>query len=105
HYQNSIALKNVDYNLTNISNCYTSLNEFHQALKYINQAIELDTLKDLYVLIKADILYELGRKQEAFTYIDLFISKNPMDYLGYYKRAWFKDHGGDIDGAIEDYTM
>lgn len=105
HYQNSIALKNVDINLTNISNCYSSLNEFHQALKYINQAIELDTLKDLYVLIKADILYELGRKQEAFNYIDLYISKKPMDYLAYYKRAWFKDHGGDRDGAIEDYTM
>jgi clan AA aspartic protease (TIGR02281 family) len=29
---------------------------------------------------------------------------DPESYFGYYRRGWVKDHTGDTEGAIEDYT-
>ena len=37
--------------------------------------------------------------------MNIYLEKNPEEGFGYYRRGWFKDHSGDIDGAIEDYTM
>ena len=37
--------------------------------------------------------------------MDEYIAKEPRDYYGYKQRGWIKDHTGDYEGAIEDYTI
>ena len=37
--------------------------------------------------------------------MDDYIALNPEEYFAYYRRGWFKDHSGNIEGALEDYTM
>lgn len=104
HYKNSFALYPSGSTLARISFCYEALDYFENALYNINEAISLDTSDYIYLFRKANILNELGRKEEAIANIDKYMLENP-NYGSYYKRGWFKDHGGNVDGAIDDYTM
>ncbi len=45
-----------------------------------------------------------GQRMQYQQWITTF-SKPQTMLFGYYRRGWFKDHSGDIDGAIEDYTL
>lgn len=88
-----------------IANCYDELGNYEQALKYINEAIRIDSTDYNFIQTRADIHEHAGMRKEGIEDMDLYISKYPDYYFGYYRRGWFKDHGGDIDGALEDYTM
>ena len=78
---------------------------YDKALDYCNQAIALDSTETDYLYLKANILDNAGRTEEAIKIMDRYIEKNPEDAFPYYRRGWFKDHSGKYDEAIEDYTM
>ena len=88
-----------------IANCYYNLGNYEQAISYCNQAIKLDSLDTDYIFLKANIENEAGLSKDAISTLDIYLSKNPEYGYGYYRRGWFKDHSGDIDGAIDDYNM
>lgn len=85
--------------------CHEELGDFQSALQYIDYAIELDSTDNDYIMQKADILYEIGKTDEAIAQMGVYISRAPEYFGGYYRRGFFKDNTQDYDGAIEDYSM
>jgi clan AA aspartic protease (TIGR02281 family) len=102
-YKESLAKDESPVTVYRISVCYDASGDYTNALNYITQAIELDSINYHYILKKADIMDNAGKTDEAITILDIIISKEP-NYYSYYRRGWIKDHNGDVDGAIDDYT-
>ena len=94
-----------DMNLRRIAQCYYELGDYDSALRYINQAIELDSTKVQYIPFKANVLYEMGNAKDAIAEWDKHQTLYPEYGFGYYRRGWFKSLSGDDEGAIEDFTM
>ena len=103
-YSTSLKVEDNDVTYYRIANCYEELGDFDLALQNIERAMELDPNDDDYVSSKADLLYDMGRGQEAIETYTQYISLNPGFWGGYYRRGFLKDNLKDIDGAIEDYT-
>ena len=85
--------------------CHEELGDFQSALQYIDYAIELDSTDNDYIIQKADLLYEIGKTDEAIAQMGVYISRVPEYFGGYYRRGFFKDNTQAYDGAIEDYSM
>ena len=85
--------------------CYEELGDFQSALQYIDYAIEMDSTDNDYIIQKADLLYEIGKTDEAIAQMGVYISRVPEYFGGYYRRGFFKDNTQAYDGAIEDYSM
>lgn len=105
YYKKSLEKESNIITASRISSCYDDLGDYDKALEYCNQAIALDSVKTNYLYEKANILDNAGRTQEAIKTMSDYIANTPDEPAGYYQRGWFKDHFGDIEGALEDYTM
>lgn len=105
YYKESLEKESNIITASRISSCYDDLGDYDKALEYCNQAIALDSVKANYLYEKANILDNAGRTQEAIKTLSDYIANTPDEPAGYYQRGWFKDHSGDIEGALEDYTM
>lgn len=104
-YKESLTIDMIDMPYAGISNCYEGMGLFELALANLTKAMELDPEDSEYVAKKADLLYEMGRGEEAIATWDDFIKMTPEYFAGYYRRGFMKDNLGDVDGAIEDYSM
>lgn len=104
-YQKSFALDARAFVADLMSGCYDDLGDYEKALNYVNTAIEMDSTSYEYLYHKANYLDNAGRSKEALSAMDTYISKSPKESNGYYRRGWIKDHNGDMDGALEDYTI
>ncbi len=104
-YKQSYAIEPFDGTARRIAMCYEDLGDYDSALRYIDLAIEGDSTDYNYVGLKAGILDNAGRSDEAIAVMDKGIQIAPEYYFAYYRRGWIKDHSGDIEGAIEDYSM
>lgn len=87
-----------------IGRCFEDMGEYEKALDYINFTLQIDSTDNSFVFTKADLLYEIGKTDEAILELDKVISVRPEFYYGYYRRGFYKDNNNDTDGAIEDYT-
>lgn len=105
YYKESLEKESNIITASRISSCYDDLGDYDKALEYCNQAIALDSVKTNYLYEKANILDNAGRTQEAIKTMSDYIANTPDEPAGYYQRGWFKDHFGDIEGALEDYNM
>lgn len=105
YYKESLEKESNIITASRISSCYDDLGDYDKALEYCNQAIALDSVKANYLYEKANILDNAGRTLEAIKTMSDYIASTPDEPAGYYQRGWFKDHSGDIEGALEDYTM
>lgn len=105
YYKESLEKESNIITASRILSCYDDLGDYDKALEYCNQAIALDSVKANYLYEKANILDNAGRTQEAIKTMSDYIANTPDEPAGYYQRGWFKDHSGDIEGALEDYTM
>lgn len=105
YYKESLEKESNIITASRISSCYDDLGDYDKALEYCNQAIALDSVKTNYLYEKANILDNTGRTQEAIKTMSDYIANTPDEPAGYYQRGWFKDYFGDIEGALEDYTM
>lgn len=105
YYKESLEKESNIITASRISSCYDDLGDYDKALEYCNQAIALDSVKTNYLYENANILDNAGRTQEAIKTMSDYIANTPDEPAGYYQRGWFKDHSGDIEGALEDYTM
>lgn len=104
YYQKSNQLDLSALTTRQIAECYDEQGDFDHALEYIEKAIEMDSTRSGFLYYKACYLDHDGKSEEAILTLDRFISENPQDGNGYYRRGWIKDHTKDVDGAIEDYT-
>lgn len=91
--------------LRRISQCYFELGNYEEALLSINQAIGLDTTNYELIPHKADVLIYSEQYDLAIAEWDKLIEQFPDNTAYYYRRALAKTSAGDIDGAIDDYTM
>lgn len=105
HYTKSFNKGQSPVVASRIADCYDELGNYDLALKYINEAVRIDSTDYSYIETRANIHEHSGMRKEAIEDMDFLISKYPDYYFVYYRRGWLKDHGGDIDGALEDYTM
>lgn len=91
--------------LERLSECYSEMGDFDNALEYINMAQAQDSTDVDLVLGKADILYYQGKIDEAIAEMNRSVEMMP-DFAGcYYRRGFYKDNANMTDDAIEDYTM
>ena len=105
YYQEAQHKDADDMTLRRIAQCYYELGDYDNALRNINQAIELDSTKVQYIPFKANVLYEMGNAKEAIEEWDKHQTLYPEYGFGYYRRGWFKSLSGDDEGAIEDLTL
>ena len=88
-----------------LADCYTEKGAYEKALQYINTAIEKDSTDLNNRFTRAHINYVLNNPQELMKDLNFCIAQNTStQYWFYYRRGWYKELFGDIDGAIDDYT-
>ncbi len=88
-----------------ISMCQFELGNYDESLASINQALNMDSTEVAYQALKANILYEMGNAKSAIAEWDKVLTAEPEFAFGYYRRGWFKELTGDIEGAVEDLSM
>lgn len=88
-----------------IAVCCSELGDFDEALASINNALNLDSTDIDYMSYKANIYYEMDKPEMAISEWDKILVKKPDYGWGYYRRGWFKELMGDLDGAVEDLSM
>lgn len=88
-----------------IAICQKRSGAFDDALRSINQALNMDSTDIDYMVKKADIIYEMGDTKAAIKEWDKVMMLQPEYGFGYYRRGWFKELAGDLEGAAEDLSM
>lgn len=104
YYKNSYKTKATPLCARRIADCYKELREWDNALLYIDKAISLGKDDLRYLAEKASILWYADRLNEAIAVETKCIEAQPNYYFHYYRRGWYRDLIGDVDGALEDYT-
>ena len=104
-YKEALKIEENGVIYTRIAICYNELEYFEPALENLGKAIAAEPDDADNVMMKADILYDMGQGTEAIGVYDEYIKVEPDFYGGYYRRGFIKDNLNDTDGAIEDYTM
>ena len=72
-YKAALKIEQSDVPYGRISDCYDELGFYELALENMNKAMELDPEDVNYVGKKADLLYDMGKGQEAIDTWDIFI--------------------------------
>lgn len=88
-----------------IALCQKRMGEFEKAMSSINQAINMDSTEVEYLIKKADIVYNMGDAKGAVLEWDKVLEKQPEYGYGYYRRGWYKELSGDLEGGLEDLSM
>jgi clan AA aspartic protease (TIGR02281 family) len=88
-----------------ISYCQYKLGDYEDALKSINQALNMDSTDVSFYARKANIYYECGDAKAAIAEWDKVLAMQPEIGFGYYRRGWFKELSGDLEGGLEDLSM
>lgn len=91
--------------LQKIATCHYRLGNYEDALTYINQALNMDSTNVNFMAQKANIYYESGDAKAAVSEWDKVLAMQPEYGFGYYRRGWFKELAGDLEGGLEDLTM
>lgn len=91
--------------LRRISQCYFEEGKYDDALSHINLALNMDSTDLDNMAHRANIYYEMGNVRKAIAEWDNVLSSQPEYAYGYYRRGWYKELDGDLDGAIEDLSM
>ena len=87
-----------------IASCQEESGRFEEAMSNIDQAISLDSTDNSYHSLKAGIYYGLGNIKSAIAEWDKVLTQQPDDDFAYYRRGWYKELNGDLDGALEDFS-
>lgn len=88
-----------------LSVCQYELGNYEAALSSIDQALNMDSTDVSYKTRRANILYEMGDVKSAIAEWDKVLRERPEYGFGYYRRGWYKELAGDLDGAVEDLSM
>ena len=100
---NNIEVSDVTYR--HIAMCHIEMGNYNQAMDNINRALNIDSTDINNKIYKADILYDLGEAERAIAMWDEILKECPDYDWGYYRRGWYKELVGDLDGALDDLSM
>lgn len=87
-----------------LSMTWEDIGDYTTALKYINDAIALDS-SAFYLYERASIYDALGEKEACYQAYDELVLQMPMSSTVYATRAWVKQCYKDLDDALEDYDI
>ena len=104
YYTKSNSINVSDATCNRLASCYQELGNYSEALKYIEDAIQMNSSYALYKYYKANIEYDAGMISEALSDIGDCISEVPDYYYFHYRKGFFEDNNNMIDDAIEDYS-
>lgn len=76
---------------------------YEEALKWFNQALEIDSTQYVSYYNRGIAYRNLGDNERALADIDKAIALNNENQKIYYKRALIRKETGDLEGAIDDY--
>ena len=105
YYKQAMELYPTAYYAYRIYSCYEAKGNYAQALEYIDYAIEMDSTDVDDLQSRAEALFYLGRMEECLQTMDKYVEETPDFFGGYSTRGLYKMHNGDLEGAIEDYSM
>ena len=105
YYKQAMELYPTAYYAYRIYSCYEAMGNYAQALEYIDYAIEMDSTDVDDLQSRAEALFYLGRMDECLQTMDKYVEETPDFFGGYSTRGLYKMHNGDLEGAIEDYSM
>ena len=105
YYEKAMELYPAAYYAFRIYACYEAMGNYAQALEYIDYAIELDSTDVDDLQRRAEALFYLGRMDECLQTMDKYVEETPDFFGSYSARGLYKMHNGDLEGAIEDYSM
>lgn len=88
-----------------IANCYYSIYEYAEALKWVDKAIELNSEDEDLNYLKANIKYDSGNTEEAIVEIEKYIKKTPEYFGGYFQKGVYEGNSGRTDDAIDDFSL
>jgi tetratricopeptide (TPR) repeat protein len=91
--------------LAKIGVIYSKLGEFKKAKKFIEEAIELDTLNADILFYEAKILMNNGNFYEALRLYDEIKTKTPLDPETYYYKAKIYKNLHDTTNALINYSI
>ena len=75
---------------SSLSNCYMEMCEYNKAMQIINDAINREPDNIDYRGQRVEINYRMGKMNELYNDLDYCIEKEPMNFMFYYRRGWFK---------------
>lgn len=105
YYKKAMELYPSAYDAKRIYVCYEAMGNYSKALEYIDYAIEMDSTDVDDLQRRAEALFYLGRMDECLQTMDKYVEETPDFFGGYSTRGLYKMHNGDLEGAIEDYSM
>ena len=86
--------------------CYDKLGLYDRAMDCIAQSQALDSMDTGTLSMRAELLYSLGRTQEAVAQYDEVLGIDPSLAGAYYRRAWIKRVGlRDYEAASDDIDL
>ncbi|MCH5224892.1 MAG: tetratricopeptide repeat protein [Muribaculaceae bacterium] len=92
------------YFLKKLSACYQQLGDLNQALEYIERALNISPQNYEAIDIKAGILSQLQRLEEAVETRTQYLEANPESSLSYFDNGEDKMNLGLFNQAIEDFN-
>lgn len=105
YYKKALELHPIAFYAFRIYSCYEAMGDYAHALEYIDYAIEMDSTDVDDIQRRADALFYLGRMEECLQTMDKYVEETPDFFGGYSVRGLYKMHNGDLEGALEDYSM
>ena len=79
--------------------------DFEAALKYLDQSLAADSVSEKALYLKAYILHDGDRLNDALSTYDRLLQINPVHEDGLYNRGLLKMTLNDFDGARADYDQ
>ncbi len=88
-----------------IAACYNDMEDYKQALENVNKSLTMDADDVDAKRLKVEILLAMGETIEAYRGLEELIALSPEDASLYFTRAKMNEKEGDIDAAIDDYSV
>jgi clan AA aspartic protease (TIGR02281 family) len=105
NYKKYIELNHNAQVLNLISECYYKMANYEVALSNCNNAITFDSASTYSYYMRSNIKDALGDYKGSIDDLAKCIEKEPENEFYYSRRGWFKQHNGDLQGAMEDYDI
>lgn len=103
-YKKSNEINTTSLTYGRIASCYAELGDYQNAIRSIDQAIQMEPDKTINKLYKSNYEYDAGMTDAALADIDACIVEVPDFYYFHYRKGFFEDNLNMTDEAIEDYS-
>lgn len=105
NYKKANSLDTAKETSFRIACCYNELCNFMEAIKHVNDALQMDPTNIIYKITKSELEYHAGLSHEALMDINECITETPDYFYPYYEKAFFENNLNLTDEAIEDYSI